>query len=182
MEFHLRLDKFQTKYGRMAKADFVTMFPKPFLVFDLQGTRVNVLDFDAYADSSTATDSTKIAEEGETDRLSQILVAPIEKSDRDKERPQISAGRAPGSDIVVPHPAVSKLHAVFEKDPKHGSYTIQDAGSSFGTTVGGIDLIKGEGALLKSGEEIIFSGYVSATILSPQDFYDFMARAAEGRK
>jgi pSer/pThr/pTyr-binding forkhead associated (FHA) protein len=176
MEFHLRLDKFQQKYARMAKADFVAMFNKPFLVFDLQGTPLNVKDFDTYASTATATESTKVSDDPETDRITQIMVAPIEKTERGKDPTFITLGRAPENDIVIPHPAISKSHALFRRDPEKGGYTIQDAGSSFGTAVGGADLVKGAGLPLKSGEQILFSGYISATILAPQDFYDFMAR------
>jgi pSer/pThr/pTyr-binding forkhead associated (FHA) protein len=178
MEFHQTLDKFFKMYGRIEKKDFVDVFSDPFLAFDLDG--IAPKDFDDYAESSRAKSAT-VCGDLETIRMSRVLVAPVVKSDRNQAAGIITLGRADKCDVVIPHQSVSKFHASLEYNPAYRSYTIQEAGSSFGTLLDGRNLQPGESYPLKSGAELIFAEEVGAVFFTSGDFHDFMAKAAGGK-
>lgn len=52
------------------------------------------------------------------------------------DKPVITIGRAPGNDLVLPHPSVSGRHAQVAKQPD-GSFQIRDLGSTNGTYLNG---------------------------------------------
>lgn len=78
----------------------------------------------------------------------------------------ITVGRATNNDIVVPHAAVSKLHAYFALDPGR-PLALVDSGSRFGTFVDGARLEpRSERRPLADGARIRF-GRVEATFRLP---------------
>ncbi|MHC4598626.1 MAG: FHA domain-containing protein [Planctomycetota bacterium] len=176
MEFHPRLDAFHEKYGHIEKDDFAAMFQDPFLAFDLHGAPLTAQDFDAHAATSMTTEPAPIIDP-DVERLSEIMVAPLDRN----EASFLALGRASQNDVVIPHRSISKFHALIEKDANRGTYSIQDAGSKYGTAVGGVQIQKDVPVPLRPNEQIIFSGFVSATFLTPPDFFEFMLRMAKAR-
>ncbi|MCC6873056.1 MAG: FHA domain-containing protein [Sandaracinaceae bacterium] len=55
----------------------------------------------------------------------------------DLTKPVITIGRAPGNDLILPHPSVSGRHARISRQPD-GNFQIQDLGSTNGTYVNGV--------------------------------------------
>jgi ABC-type multidrug transport system ATPase subunit/pSer/pThr/pTyr-binding forkhead associated (FHA) protein len=52
------------------------------------------------------------------------------------QKPETTIGRAPGNDLVLPHPSVSGRHAVIRRQ-QDGTFAIQDLGSTNGTYIDG---------------------------------------------
>lgn len=80
-------------------------------------------------------------------------VARIEKRGTNAFDWMITIGRAANNDVVVPAGDVSKFHAFVSVDPA-GGYTIADAGSTYGTTVGGAALQPQVPTPLAAGVEV----------------------------
>src|SRR5690606_30813126 len=53
------------------------------------------------------------------------------------DKPTVTIGRAPGNDLVLPHPSVSGRHAQINKMPD-GKFQIRDLGSTNGTYLNGV--------------------------------------------
>ncbi len=53
------------------------------------------------------------------------------------DKPVVTVGRAPGNDLVLPHPSVSSRHAQIAKTPD-GKFQIRDLGSTNGTYINGV--------------------------------------------
>ena len=53
------------------------------------------------------------------------------------DKPVVTIGRAPGNDLVLPHPSVSSRHAQISKQPD-GKFQIRDLGSTNGTYLNGV--------------------------------------------
>lgn len=84
----------------------------------------------------------------------------------------VTIGRASNNDIVIRAPDVSKFHAYLRQDGDR--WTITDAGSRFGTTLGeATKLGKDQSAPLTSGTRLSL-GTVKATFLSPEDFVRYL--------
>jgi pSer/pThr/pTyr-binding forkhead associated (FHA) protein len=68
------------------------------------------------------------------------------------DQPAILLGRDPSSQVVLAQNAVSRNHARISQD--RALYFIEDLGSSYGTTVNGAPISKGEKRLLNGGDLI----------------------------
>ncbi len=68
----------------------------------------------------------------------------------------ITVGRASTADIVITDPAVSSVHAHFERDEEEGKLSVQDVGSSNGTFLNRTPLQPHAPAVLRSGDCIRF--------------------------
>jgi ABC-type multidrug transport system ATPase subunit/pSer/pThr/pTyr-binding forkhead associated (FHA) protein len=53
------------------------------------------------------------------------------------DKPVVTIGRAPGNDLVLPHPSVSGRHAQISKQPD-GKFQVRDLGSTNGTYLNGV--------------------------------------------
>jgi hypothetical protein len=92
----------------------------------------------------------------------------------------ITIGREDRNDTVVPDPSISRFHAFLKRTPDGGS-SIQDAGSTNGTTVNGASVLArgaGEPTSLKAGDTVRL-GQVEFTFLDVPAFRQF-ALAARG--
>jgi hypothetical protein len=69
---------------------------------------------------------------------------------------RVGVGRTRAADIFLPHASVSKYHAYFVRDDASGSWTLWDARSRNGTTLGDRRLSSGEGAPLANGATVLF--------------------------
>jgi hypothetical protein len=94
--------------------------------------------------------------------------------------PEITLGRAPDCDIVLEDPTVSRIHAIFRKEPHTGMWHLIDAESHNGTFLAGVIIVPGrpmplfERAALRFGgvevaflQDTAFEQYVQARALPP---------------
>lgn len=99
-------------------------------------------------------------------------LVPVRKSARNAFANLISVGRTPNNDIVLNHPAVSKLHAFFQAKADGSGHSITDSGSSFGTTLDGSRLLPNLARPLESGQVIRFGDAVHTLFLTPHGLFD----------
>jgi hypothetical protein len=177
MEFHLNLEKFRMKYGRMGVESFKEAHRNPLVAFELGGEALSVKDFDSYAATAASGEPTQ-QKKLEGSSLEHIFVAPLVKSDRNEFGDKILVGRSPVNDVVVAHPSVSKLHAFFEKDPQTGNLLVFDGESKFGTMLNERMLESGIGSTVKSGDVLVLAGHVCMFVFSPGKFFEYMQEMA----
>jgi hypothetical protein len=87
------------------------------------------------------------------------------------ETDRISVGRAPGSDICLEFPQVSKAHAYFQRRGR--SYGLTDVGATNGTFVNDQRLDVDVPMLLTCGATLRFGTHVF-TFFTPGGFYRFL--------
>ncbi|MHC4777992.1 MAG: FHA domain-containing protein [Planctomycetota bacterium] len=172
MEFHKTLEDFKAEVGGMVRDAFIRKHTVAFLVIDTGGVREATREFLTFVATSTEKRPTQRIRR--TGGPSEILVAPLTKSDRNVFHNMITLGRAATNDVVVPHPSVSKFHAFFRKDPETGLPTVWDAGSKYGTKIKGGLLSQGQGAPLKSGDNFYLADMTKVTYFEPGDFFDYL--------
>ena len=113
----------------------------------------------------------------------QLLVVPVRRRDgADRVPGAVTIGRAPTSDVVVPHPSVSRLQAYLCRS--QGRWWVGDPCSSNGTTVDG-HRAPAEGTIpLRSGARLVLAGALEVVFLEPPDLFalvqDQAAAAAAG--
>jgi len=90
----------------------------------------------------------------------------------------ITLGRAGNNDLELKAASVSKFHGYFTLDGS-GAVFFTDSGSTFGTKVNDTPLLPKIPQQLQPGERITF-GVLSAQILDPAGFADFLRSQIEG--
>ncbi|MHC4598605.1 MAG: FHA domain-containing protein [Planctomycetota bacterium] len=177
MDPHLSLAEFKVKYGILTKQDFLAKFRAPFLVIEF-GSVETLPGKDAKdAEAVPLRDRTHWNEDGAADL--QAIVVPLVKSDRNEKGDRITLGRSDDNDVVVHHQSVSKFHAYFLEDPESGRLSLAEAGSSYGTTVEGDLVEKGQPRPLEDRASLVFAASVLATYFTPASFYDYMDLMAQ---
>lgn len=89
----------------------------------------------------------------------------------------VTVGRAANNDVSVPDLSISRFHA-FLKEPTGGSWQIQDAGSTNGTTVNGQPVSQqghGPSVALKAGDNLRL-GQVELTFLGVKELREFLLK------
>ncbi|MGH7438951.1 MAG: FHA domain-containing protein [Polyangiaceae bacterium] len=93
---------------------------------------------------------------------------------------RVSVGRAMNKDIVLRHSSISKFHAYLEREQREprdgGVWTVTDAGSTNGTSVGGARLGAKESRRLQSGERVTF-GSIQTVFLDARTVYQLLRAA-----
>jgi hypothetical protein len=87
----------------------------------------------------------------------------------------VTLGRASNSDVVIPDPSVSRMHALM-KQRDDGVFLMLDAGSSNGTTVNGVSVLaRGQGppTQVKPGDNVRL-GRVECTFIDASALRDFV--------
>lgn len=90
----------------------------------------------------------------------------------------VTVGRAPNNDVAIPDLSISRFHA-FVKPCEDGTFMIQDASSTNGTTVNGVNVPaqgQGQAMSLKAGDNVRL-GQVELTYLTPQALMEFAQQA-----
>ncbi|MHC4600706.1 MAG: FHA domain-containing protein [Planctomycetota bacterium] len=176
MEYHQRLEDLHAKYGNLEKQAFAAKFKHPFLVVELLGSEGGTGVFKTLEErvNNGERPTEPIDKSKENPLKRHLLAVPLVKSDRNSFRNMTTLGRASNNDVVIEHPSVSKFHAYFREHPVTGKVTVADAGSSYGTVVDGKAVGKDEPRILDSGARLRFADCVTATFLSPVEFYDYM--------
>lgn len=109
---------------------------------------------------------------------SEPLVFPLRKAAAPEPAarpPEITLGRADKSDLVLPDPSISRLHASFHRDARTGNWKVMDAGSSNGTWLGTFKLPPQEPAFIPD-QSVLRFGNVEVTFYSPRAFFDYLRR------
>jgi hypothetical protein len=88
----------------------------------------------------------------------------------------VSVGRAPNVDISITERTISKFHAYFEEID--GAWTLSDAGSRNGTTIGPRAVAKYGKVALKNLDIIQFGLHVRFRYFTAAGFCEFMAALA----
>ncbi len=171
-EFHLSFQEFGKRYSGMTRDEFLASFNVPILLIDFEG--VVTPPTGAGAAPSPQVDARTQFSPGHDEKLDKVVVAPLLKSDRNAQANVVTLGRAEKNDIVLPHNVISKLHAVFRKDPSTGQFSVTDAKSKYGTMVDGQPLIPMEPCMLSKKATLLFARFVQATLFFPRDFHQQM--------
>jgi len=91
----------------------------------------------------------------------------------------VTLGRGRENDVVISDPSISRFHAFAKRDPGAG-FLIQDAGSTNGTTAGGVNVpARGAGppAALRPGTTVRL-GQVEFTFTDAAGLHSFAGKAA----
>jgi hypothetical protein len=173
MEFPPTLHNFRARIKDLHKPSFLRIYPEPFLPFKLGIIPGDSSGFGVDTKTFASQKTTDADPEG-VKRSPDIFVARVEKSGRNNHDGGITLGRGLDNDIVIPHPSVSKFHASFEWEAEEEAWRLWDRGASYGTTIQGIDVVRGSFRTIRSGDVILFAGSVQATFLSAADFYEYI--------
>ncbi len=173
MDFHKTFAEFAREYSGMAKEQFLTQFNVPFLLIDFEGVVAPPKSMETTMPPPRLNAMTQFSP-GHDEKQDKVVVAPLLKSDRNDMAGVITLGRADKNDIVLPHGVISKLHAVFRKDPSTGHYSVTDAKSKYGTFVDEKQLVPMEPFMLTKKTTILFARYVQAMFFPPREFHQHM--------
>jgi len=111
------------------------------------------------------------------------LVCPLKSKTPGRERMRVSVGRSPGSDLVLSHASVSKLHAYLDIDLHGNGHQVEDAGSANGVVINGMRLDSrakvaiSVGSLMKIADVYQGTFHTAASLL---DFIRFTDRFTRG--
>ncbi len=103
-----------------------------------------------------------------------LNVVAIAKSANNPYSDRISIGRARNCDVVLRHASISKLHAHVRKDGD-GSWSLHDAGSHNGTSVGGLRVAPSGAARIASGE-VVTLGALTLRVLDAEELHAALGR------
>ena len=101
--------------------------------------------------------------------LAKSVVVPLTPTNRTLKEDEITIGRAPTNDIRLVSPQVSKLHVTFLLID--GEWRIQDAGSSNGTRLNGVQLEPDNPYRLRPADELVI-GDVTVHYLDAEGLSD----------
>lgn len=114
----------------------------------------------------------------ESQDLPEALVLPINREGANATA-MITLGRARNMNIVLDTPAISKMHAYFQRQILSDEWTVADAGSTNGTIFKGVPLAKNEPMVVQDGDRIELAGVFAATFLMPASMHRELRAAVE---
>jgi hypothetical protein len=103
----------------------------------------------------------------------------LELRKRTPESMEVTLGRAPECDIVIEDATVSRLHAVFRKEPHTGMWQVVDAESHNGTFQAGVLIVPGRPTPLFERAALRF-GAVEMSFLQASAFEQYVQARAVG--
>jgi len=112
---------------------------------------------------------------GEIQNISTARVVPVKKQ-RSLGSDRILLGRGRENDVVLALKSVSRLHAFFRSGTA-GIWTLEDAGSTYGTYVRNVRITSGVVRALADNTPVRF-GSVDAVFRTPDGLYEFLRRLA----
>lgn len=165
---------------------FLSEFPSPVLVAEsiiggrlggtsTQGRKVSralrpstLLHIDAATIEDPKEDDVLI-----TRLLNQPMWVPLIKGPSTPRDLPIKIGRFADCDVVLNDYTISKNHAYFAIDPLLKHYRVVDSGSTNGTSVGDVELDRGQQATLECGGEVTF-GRLIFRFFTAQGFWRYL--------
>ena len=172
MLFPEEIEAVRSRFAHMGKGGFEKRFSDAFLVVEMAPLIDSTREFRTLQGTQQNAERPTEPIDKKSGKPVRSYAYQLVKSDRNSFHNMITLGRASNNDLVIPHPSVSKFHAFFRKEPK--GYVVEDAGSTFGTTVNGVPVEHGEARPVQSGAVLILAGALRATFLDPGDFYDYL--------
>ena len=174
--------KWRIKAGRLGPIGFVRAHPSP--VFVTGAIHKGVLRHKSMDDSPVGSGSTMYHLDVDAimdgEELDAALDGFIMGTDRFIEIEEkdanvgdwITVGRTAQSDVVINDYTVSKHHARLVRKSE-GLWTLEEMGSTNGTTMNHVPIPKGQEIQLVNGMCVIF-GRVELTFLDPKGFFEFL--------
>ncbi|MDF1661079.1 MAG: FHA domain-containing protein [Planctomycetota bacterium] len=165
---------FATDIQRMEPAQFFKYFPCPFLI---QLVKTPATSTEPYDDTHLAKKPT--AQSLEDTQLATQL--PLAKTLKDlsywpiastQKLNKMTVGRTWDSDLIIDHPTISRLHALFYYDPQKDQWRIENKGSLNGILVDGEYI--NEPHTLTDEVCLRFGREVLVQFMTPKTFYSFL--------
>lgn len=168
------LDEWRRTRSNTTRADFIALFPHPFLVRATRGSgaqakqplSIQPTDFHTV----THKDGVDLNTEPRPAELPRIL--PLLKAEGRPFPERISIGRATNCDLVLRDSSVSKLHGHF-RDVTTELAFFTDAKSYNGTRVNGTLLPSGVATEIRS-QMVLSVGRIQLVFMSPGEVYDWL--------
>jgi pSer/pThr/pTyr-binding forkhead associated (FHA) protein len=176
-----RLDRFLARIEGLSLEDFKQIYPLPFLLVEMIAPDQDTQAFQTVMPQDTE-NAKSIPGMDPVKRNFRERIYTLQKSGRNSFINLISVGRSINCDILVPHPTISKLHAVVRQDAETGLFTLTDPGSTNGTFVRNMPLPPNENVELRSMQTILFGKDVRATFFHPEDLYKYLQKRKTFRK
>ncbi|MHC5081577.1 MAG: FHA domain-containing protein, partial [Planctomycetota bacterium] len=169
MQNFKRLKGFCLEFKDMEEKVFLARFAEPFLVVNMSMTGEK-----KFTPQNERTLKSTIKGTFEEDSSQMVtFVIPLQKEAGGDPGEGIKVGRSPKNDIVLPHPSISRTHALFLEDVKQRTYKVIDIGSSYGTELDGRPLTKNEAQPVKCGSVILMGQSAHCTFFTPDEFYRY---------
>lgn len=169
-----KMSDFASDIQRMEPARFFKYFPCPFLI-QLVKTP---------SQSSELYDDTRLNKRPTPESMEETQLAtqlPLAKTLKDlkywpiastQKLNKMTVGRTWDSDIIIDHPTISRLHALFYYDPQNDEWRIENKGSLNGILVDGEYIC--EPYTLKDEVCMRFGREVLVQFMTPKTFYAFL--------
>lgn len=176
------IDTFALEFHERGRDGFLNDHPRPFLVFqppnvdEIMPEQTSTLKI-----SGRRMDLAKKLSPEKIQRLAKVeglRVIAIQKSQSHRVGSDVTLGRGPDNDLVIPHPTISRFHAYFSFTDD-GRVALTDAGSRNGTRINGSRLKVKWTASLMPGDKLIF-GELEGTYQPAEDFCEFLSMLSDG--
>ena len=163
-----------------AGAEFLARHPEPAMILEPFGERsAQSIDTPSGADPAAFARTTTgaVASPQMFAGSSGNMVHPdarvvwLVKSDRNPFAGLVTLGRAKNNDIVLPHPSISKMHAIFHQGPNQ--WLIEDRKSTNGTFLDGVKLVSEKRYTLNEGASLRLGDAIMARYFEAETFVDF---------
>ncbi len=166
----IRLSDYAESMLKLSLEEFKSTYTKPFLLVEKAEDRF-VEDIDTVSPADAPGSCKTNPSLSKPVKIDEQCVYYIEKPDGSLLTRMISVGRQSNNDIVIPSNAISKFHAFFKYDPAHMTYSITDAGSKNGTSLGKQELKPYQPEPIRSKQTLVFGKSIRAIFLLPEDFH-----------
>ncbi len=153
------LSEFKKAHAGLGADAFCARYPHPFLV---------VVGIEGPADEKRAFQTVHLDVAALTAaKLGEPEIFAIHRAGA-ADGTMVTLGRTKNTDIFIDSPAVSKLHAFFQRDLTTRVFSVTDAGSRNGTTVNGVPLEAKVARPIKDGDVIDLAKRFRGTFFLPE--------------
>lgn len=164
---------FLRKTEGLSEEAFVSRYPLGSLVIQVGADVVAASVYDTHPPRYVREDTVVSSDDGPavTGSAESQFVHFLQKTGRNSFPNMVTLGRSHNNDLFIPHPSISKLHALL-KESREG-YTVTDVGSTNGSFLEGERLVENKAHALSSKASLRF-GKVQATFFLPPDLFEFI--------